>query len=92
MASDRSPTLPRGVKLLHDPARNKGTAFTTEERRPLGQRVLLPPTPVTLPDQGRRVMQNFRSKSSDLERYVALMATQDRNEVLFYRVLLDNLE
>ena len=33
----------RGVKLLHDPVRNKGTAFTAAEREALGLRGLLPP-------------------------------------------------
>ena len=35
--------LPRGVKMLHDPVRNKGTAFTDAERDLLGLRGLLPP-------------------------------------------------
>ena len=37
------PGFPRGVKLLHDPVRNKGTAFTQAERELLGLRGLLPP-------------------------------------------------
>jgi malate dehydrogenase (oxaloacetate-decarboxylating)(NADP+) len=84
--------FPRGVKLLHDPARNKGTAFSCEERRELGLRGLLPPRPSNADIQVLRVKENLHQKSSDLERYIALMALQDRNETLFYRVLLSDLE
>lgn len=82
----------RGVKLLHDPQRNKGTAFTEAEREAFGLRGLLPPRILTQELQARRVIADLRGKSSDLERYVALTALQDRNEMLFYRVVLDNLE
>ena len=37
-------------------------------------------------------METFRSKSSDLERYIQIVGLQDRNETLFYRVVMDNLE
>jgi len=82
----------RGVDWLHNPVFNKGTAFTEAEREVLGLRGLLPPHVQTMSEQARRVMANCRSKSSDLERYIQLMALQDRNETLFYRVLMDNLE
>jgi malate dehydrogenase (oxaloacetate-decarboxylating)(NADP+) len=37
-----------------------------------------------------RVLENFRRKSSDLERYINLAALHDRNETLFYRLVVDN--
>jgi len=37
-------------------------------------------------------METLRAKPSDLERYVAMVGLQDRNETLFYRVLLDHLD
>ena len=60
--------LPRGVKLLHDPLRNKGTAFSKAEREALGLRGLLPPRPQDLESQVDRVLENVRRKESDLEK------------------------
>jgi malate dehydrogenase (oxaloacetate-decarboxylating)(NADP+) len=86
-------TLPvKGVDWLQNPIFNKGTAFTEEERDGLGLRGLLPPHVQTMDQQVARVMANFRSKSSDLERYIQIVGLQDRNETLFYRVIMDNLE
>jgi malate dehydrogenase (oxaloacetate-decarboxylating)(NADP+) len=82
----------RGVDWLHNPIFNKGTAFTEAERDLLGLRGLLPPHVQSMEEQVRRVMDNCRSKSSDLERYIQLVGLQDRNETLFYRVVMDNLE
>jgi malate dehydrogenase (oxaloacetate-decarboxylating)(NADP+) len=84
--------LPRGVKLLHDPVRNKGTAFSEAERDALGLRGLLPPRVQTQDVQVMRVLENVRGKPSDLERYIALISLQDRNETLFYRMVGDHLE
>ncbi len=85
-------TLPRGVKLLHDPVRNKGTAFTDAERDVLGLRGLLPPRVCTPSDQELRVLGNLRNKPTDLERYLFLVSLQDRNETLFYRVVTNHIE
>ncbi len=82
----------RGVRLLHDPIRNKGTAFTEEERDRLGLRGLLPPRVFTQDEQVMRVLDNLNRKSSDLERYIYLVALQDRNETLFYRVVNEHLK
>ena len=82
----------KGVDWLHHPVFNKGTAFTEAEREALGLRGLLPPHVQTMKEQMERVMNNFRIKSSDLERYIQLVSLQDRNETLFYRVVMDHLE
>ena len=88
----RSRYFPRGEDLLHDPLLNKGTAFTDYEREALGLRGLLPPHVATIEEQAARIMENYQQKTSDLERYVQLTALHDRNETLFYRVLIDHLE
>ncbi len=85
-------TLPRGAQLLHDPVLNKGTAFTEAERDTLGLRGLLPPRADTQEVQLLRVLENLRGKASDLERYIYLTSLQDRNETLFYRLVVDYLE
>jgi malate dehydrogenase (oxaloacetate-decarboxylating)(NADP+) len=82
----------KGVDWLHNPRYNKGTAFTDAERDALGLRGLLPPHVQTMEQQARRVMDTFRGKSSDIERYIQIVGLQDRNETLFYRVVMDNLE
>lgn len=82
----------KGVDWLHNPVFNKGTAFTEAERDALGLRGLLPPHVLTMDQQARRVMENFRNKPNDIERYIQMVALQDRNETLFYRVVMDNLE
>jgi malate dehydrogenase (oxaloacetate-decarboxylating)(NADP+) len=84
-------TYPRGVDILHDPRLNKGTAFTEAERDALNIRGLLPPRVLTQKEQQARVLGNFRRKVSDLEKYILMVALQDRNERLFYRIVIDNL-
>ena len=82
----------KGVALLHDPMLNKGTAFTEAERDALKLRGLLPPHVQTQEEQAGRVMDNFRKKPNDLERYIQLVGLQDRNETLFYHVVMNNIE
>jgi len=84
--------LPRGSALLHDPLLNKGTAFTEAERQALGLRGLLPPHVHTLEQQMARVLDNYRNKQTDLERYIHLVSLQDRNETLFYKVVMEHIE
>jgi len=84
--------FPTGVSLLKDSLRNKGTAFSAEERATLGLRGLLPPRIFSMSEQVERALRQFRKKESDLERYIFLTSLQQRNETLFFRLLLDHLE
>jgi len=81
-----------GVKILHDPVRNKNTAFSESERDYLKLRGLLPPRVHSPAEQELRVLGNIREKSTDMERYLYLIALQDRNETLFYRVVMNHIE
>ena len=80
------------VDFLHDPYMNKGTAFTEVERKRLGLLGLLPPQVCTIDQQCERVLENFRRVPDGLGKFIMLSALQDRNQTLFYRVVMDNIE
>jgi malate dehydrogenase (oxaloacetate-decarboxylating)(NADP+) len=82
--------VPRGIDLLRNPELNKSTAFTEAERDFLGLRGLLPPHVSTQDEQVARVLGNFRRKTDDLEKFISLAALHDRNEALFFRLLMDH--
>jgi len=82
----------RGRALLINPFTNKGSAFSLEERRALGLEGLLPRAVCTLEQQAERCYEHFSAKSSNLEKFIYLTALQDRNEVLYYRLLLDHID
>ena len=92
MSSEQQPQFSKGIDLLHNPALNKGTAFSEKERELLGLKGLLPPRISTIEDQEIRILENYRKQSNDLEKYVYLMSLQDRNEVLFYYLLMNHIE
>jgi malate dehydrogenase (oxaloacetate-decarboxylating) len=82
----------RGSALLNHPMHNRSTAFTRDERTALDLEGLLPDVVSTMDQQARRAYGNIVRKTDPLERYIGLAALQDRNEHLFYRVLVDHLE
>jgi malic enzyme len=82
----------RGAELLRQPMLNKGTAFTAAERKQFGLQGLLPHAVSTMAEQAERAYRNIARKPGLLERYIGMVALQDRNEHLYYRVLADHLE
>ena len=92
MKNGCSDKILRGVEILHNPSLNKGTAFTAAERDALGLHGLLPPRISSQQQQVEHVMYNVRRKPNNLEKYLYLIGLQDRNERLFYKALVDNLE
>ena len=88
---ERIETHKRGIWLLKNPATNKGLAFTQEERDRCGLTGLLPATVQTIEQQVELELEHLREKGSDLERYIGIAGLLHRNEVLFYRLLVDHL-
>ena len=80
----------RGIDVLNNPNLNKGTAFNPKEREDLGLVGLLPDSIETLDRQVERVLGHLAQKPTDLERYIYLIGLADRNETLFYKVLMSD--
>ncbi|CAL5398198.1 unnamed protein product [Camellia sinensis] len=91
----------RSLDILHDPWFNKGTAFSMTERDRLDLRGLLPPNVMSLEQQIERFMEdlkrfelNARDGPSDpnaLAMWRILNRLHDRNETMYYKVLIANI-
>ncbi|OIT00700.1 PREDICTED: NAD-dependent malic enzyme 62 kDa isoform, mitochondrial [Nicotiana attenuata] len=92
----------RSHDILHDPWFNKGTAFSFTERDRLHIRGLLPPNVMSFEQQTARFMADLkrlevqaRDGPSDpyvLAKWRILNRLHDRNETLYYKVLIENIE
>ena len=82
----------RGHQTLNDPFKNKGTAFTQEERQELGLVGLLPPYVQTLEEQAAQTYAHMHQKGSDLEKRLFLMEIFNTNRTLFYYLFSQHLE
>ncbi|KAK9705892.1 hypothetical protein RND81_07G090300 [Saponaria officinalis] len=81
-----------GYSLLRNPTYNKGLAFSEKEREAHYLNGLLPPVVITQQLQEKKLMQNIRQYQLPLQKYMAVMDLQERNERLFYKLLIDNVE
>jgi len=77
--------------ILNNPLHNKGTAFTQEEREALHLHGLLPFHVSTLQEQVQRRYQNFKQRGDPLSKYSFLSSLQNRNEILFYRLVHEHV-
>ncbi len=82
----------RGFAVLRTPEINKGTAFTVGERETLGLTGLLPPTVLTIEQQAQRAYQLYLREPDELAKYAFLSDLHDRNETLFYYLLVAHVE
>ena len=77
--------------ILQNPFTNKDTAFTLEERAKYGLTGRLPVVVETLEQQATRAYRQFSSYEKDIEKYIFLDQLHNRNEVLYYKLLIDHL-
>ncbi|XP_057525038.1 NADP-dependent malic enzyme [Amaranthus tricolor] len=81
-----------GFTLLRDPHHNKGLAFTDKERDAHYLRGLLPPSVLSQELQEKKFLTLLRQYQVPLHKYMAMMDLQERNEKLFYKLLIDHVE
>ncbi|PJM96677.1 NAD-dependent malic enzyme [Streptomyces sp. CB01373] len=84
--------MPVKPTVLQDRYRNRGTAYTLEERARLGITGRLPAAVETLEDQADRAYGQLMQKSSDLQKYIYLNEIHDRNQILYFKLLADHLD
>lgn len=92
----------RSLDILHDPWFNKGTAFSMTERDRLDLRGLLPPNVMTPQQQIDRFMVDLKrlelnasdgpSDTNALAKWRILNRLHDRNETMYYKVLIENIK
>ncbi|WP_074310594.1 NAD-dependent malic enzyme [Singulisphaera sp. GP187] len=79
------------LSLLDCPLFNKGSAFPEDERAEFGLHGLLPPHVGSIDEQLDRRYRDFEQKRTELQQHIYLRDLQDRNEVLFYRLMADHI-
>lgn len=80
-----------GLEIINNPFLNKGTAFTEKEREAFNLKGILPTKVRTLTQQVEQTYDEFKSKQTDLEKRLFLMAIFNRNRTLFYKLLSEHL-
>lgn len=89
---DESVEVPlAALALLDCPVFNKGSAFPEAERAEFGLHGLLPPHVGSIAEQLDRRYRDFAAKRTELQQHIYLRDLQDRNEVLFYRLMADHI-
>jgi malate dehydrogenase (oxaloacetate-decarboxylating) len=86
MAKEDTPWM-----ILADALRNKGTAFTEQERDHFKLHGRLPFHVSTLEEQVQRRYANFKAQTTDLGKHLFLSALHQRNEVLFYKLVCEHI-
>ncbi len=81
----------RGRQLMTDPFLNKGTSYTHEERLALGLDGLIRSCVSDIDTQRMRNYEMYARKQDDIEKYIFLQSLLNRNEILFYSLLCNNL-
>jgi len=81
-----------GVELLRDPLANDGLAMSREDRISRGVSGLMPFQTFTDEQLERQAMEQMNSFPRPIDKYIFLQSLHDRNERLFYRVVVNNVE
>lgn len=83
--------MPAKPQIIADPQTNRGTAFTIDERKRFGLMGRLPAAVETLEQQAARAYKQVCRLDDDLDKYIYLEQLHDRNETLYYKVIIDHI-
>ncbi|KAK9434945.1 Malic enzyme, NAD-binding protein [Metarhizium brunneum] len=86
------PCALQGQAVLNTPYFNKGSAFPAHERRVFNLTGLLPQNVQTLQEQAKRAHEQYLSQTDDLAKNTFLASLKEQNEVLYYKLLQDNIK
>mmetsp|Transcript_4762 Transcript_4762/g.12025 ORF Transcript_4762/g.12025 Transcript_4762/m.12025 type:complete len:687 (-) Transcript_4762:44-2104(-) len=87
------PKTNRGIEILLNPIYNKGTGFNVAERERLGIRGLVPPRHFSIEEQTAKIWESLSEPGKPaMQKWRSLQALQDRNETLFYALLVNHIE
>lgn len=81
-----------GNTLLNTPLLNKGSAFSSEERKSFNLSGLLPANIESIEEQASRAYEQFSLFSSELDKHIYLRNIQDTNETLYFKLIDQHIE
>ncbi|MUJ21434.1 NAD-dependent malic enzyme [Aliivibrio fischeri] len=80
-----------GPALLSTPLLNKGSAFSTTERKYFNLEGLLPEAIESIEEQTGRAYKQYQNFENDMDKHIYLRNIQDTNETLFYRLVQNHI-
>lgn len=81
-----------GREIIDSPFLNKGTCFTSEERRTFGLHGLLPTNVQSLDQQVARAYQQYQALDGDLHKNTFMASLAAQSSVLYHRLVQDHVK
>lgn len=80
----------KGYSILYNPRKNKGTAFTKNERQKFGLTGILPDAIESMDTQIMRIQEQIENLNKPINKYIYLTGLLDTNETLFFKTLISD--
>jgi malate dehydrogenase (oxaloacetate-decarboxylating)(NADP+) len=80
----------KAYSILYNPRKNKGTAFTKNERQKYGLTGILPDTIESMETQIMRIQEQIENLKKPINKYIYLTGLLDTNETLFFKTVISD--